>query len=79
MPIYSMKNTETGDVFEVTLKMSERQPYLDANPHLEQVFTKFPGIGDPMRLGVTKVSDGFADILKHAKKNHLHSTINTRR
>jgi hypothetical protein len=75
MPIYSMRNNETLEEFEVTLKYSELGEYLKENPHIQQIFTKFPGMGDPVRLGVRKPDDGFRDVLKKAKI-HKHNTIN---
>lgn len=78
MPTYSMRNKDTGEVFTVTLKMAEREEYLNNNPHLEQILTNFPGVCDSIRLGITKPPDSFNDILKHAKKSHLHSTIRAR-
>lgn len=70
MPVYSFENKETNEQFELTMSMAEREPYLEANPNIKQIFTKFPGIGDPGRLGITKVDDGFKDVLKNVKKHH---------
>lgn len=78
MPTYSMRNKDTQEVFDVQLKMAEREPYLLANPHLEQIFTTFPAIGDSVRLGITKPDRSFNDVLLKAKNAHLHSTVNTR-
>lgn len=75
MPIYSMRNNETLEEFEVTLKYSELEEYLKENPHIQQIFTKFPGMGDPVRLGLRKPDEGFRDVLKKAKI-HKHNTIN---
>ena len=75
MPIYSMRNNETLEEFEVTLKYSELEKYLKENPHIQQIFTKFPGFGDPVRLGLRKPDEGFRDVLKKAKI-HKHNTIN---
>ena len=75
MPIYSMRNNETLEEFEVTLKYSELEEYLKENPHIQQIFTKFPGMGDPVRLGLRKPDQGFRDVLKKAKI-HKHNTIN---
>jgi hypothetical protein len=75
MPIYSMRNNETLEEFEVTLKYSELEEYLKENPHIKQIFTKFPGMGDPVRLGLRRPDDGFRDVLKKAKI-HKHNTIN---
>lgn len=70
-----MRNNETLEEFEVTLKYSELEEYLKENPHIQQIFTKFPGMGDPVRLGLRRPDDGFRDVLKKAKI-HKHNTIN---
>ena len=76
MPTYSMRNTETNEIFEIHLKMSDREPYLAANPHIVQVFTVAPAIGDSVRLGKRKPDMGFREVLQKAQV-HKHNTINT--
>jgi hypothetical protein len=77
MPTYTFTNTETNETFDKFLSLAEREEFLKNNPHMKQNLTT-PAIGDPMRLGVTKTADGFNDLLKNAKKENLHSTIETR-
>ena len=77
MPIYSMRDKETQEEFEVTLKFSELDTYLSENPHLQQTFNKFPGIGDSIRLGVRKPDDGFRDVLRTVRHHHKKDNINT--
>ncbi len=75
MPVYSIQNTETLDEFEVSMKYSELTEYLGQNPQLKQIFTRFPGVVDPTRIGVRKTDNSFRDVLSKAKSAHLHSTI----
>lgn len=75
MPIYSMRNNQTQEEFEVNMKYSDLSEYLKSNPHIQQIFTKFPGMVDPVRVGIRKPDDGFRDVLKKAKI-HKHNTIN---
>ena len=75
MPSYSFENTETNEQFDLILSMSERETYLKENPHIKQIFKRFPGVVDPVRLGRMKPDDGFRDVLKKAKI-HKHNTIN---
>lgn len=77
MPTYNFINIETNETETVFLKMSELDEYKKANPHLKQQLVA-PPIGDPVRLGITRTSDGMNDLLKHVKKSHLHSTVQTR-
>ena len=37
MPSYSFRNTETGDEWEDILTISEREKFLEQNPHIEQL------------------------------------------
>ncbi len=77
MPIYSMRNNRTQEEFEVTLKYSELEIYLKENSDIQQIFTKFPGTGDSVRLGIRKPDDNFRDVLKNVKHHHKKDSINT--
>lgn len=77
MPIYSVMNTNTEEVFEVNMKFTEFEQYLKDNTHFKQVFTKFPSIGDPVRLGRRKPDDGFRDVLRNVQHHHKKDSINT--
>lgn len=82
MPLYTFRNEETDEVTEMMMKISELDDFKAANPHLKQLITGVPLIGDPARLGVTKTPDSFNSLLKHIKKGNdrgrIKSTINTR-
>lgn len=75
MPIYSVRNNTTNEEFEVNMKFSELESYLKENPHLQQIFNRFPAFGDPVRLGLRKPDDGFRDVLRKVK-SHKYNTIN---
>jgi hypothetical protein len=77
LPVYSMRNTETHEDFEVSMKYSDLAEYLQSNPKLKQAFTKFPGVCDSARIGGIKTPDSFKDVLRNVKSHHLHSTIET--
>lgn len=77
MPIYSVMNTNTEEVFEVNMKFTEFEQYLKDNTHFKQVFTKFPAVGDSIRLGVRKPDDGFRDVLRNVQHHHKKDSINT--
>jgi hypothetical protein len=77
MPIYSIRNNETLEEFELNVKYSELEEYLKSNPQMQQIFTKFPGLGDPVRLGIKKPDDSFRDVLKNVKHHHKKDNINT--
>lgn len=76
MPVYSIMNKDTEEVFEINIKYTDLENYLSENNHLKQVFTRFPGTGDPTRLGIRKPDDGFRDVLKTVKSHHRKNVIN---
>lgn len=55
--------------------MSERETYLEENPHVKQTIKKAPALGDSVRLGLRKPDQGFREVLQKAKV-HKHNTIN---
>lgn len=77
MPIYSVMNKDTEEVFEVNMKFTEFEQYLKDQPNLIQVFNKFPALGDSVRLGLRKPDDGFRDVLKNVKHHHKKDSVNT--
>jgi hypothetical protein len=78
MPIYSVMDRNTNEVFEVNMKFTEFEQYLKENSdNIKQVFTKFPATGDPVRLGKVKPDDGFRDVLRNVRHHHKKDSINT--
>lgn len=76
MPTYSMKDTETGEEFELSLSSyKDLEPWLESHPTIKQVFRKFPGHVDPVTVGVTRTDNTFRDVLKEVKKAHIRSTV----
>ena len=78
MPAYSFRNNDTGEEFDLTMKMAEREEFLNSNPHIQQIFTKFPGVVDPRVTGHQRHSDGFNDLLRNMAKHHYGNTIQYR-
>jgi hypothetical protein len=72
-----MRNNETLEEFEINIKYSELEEYLKTNPHIQQIFTRFPGTGDPVRLGLRKPDDNFRDVLRNVQHHHKKDSINT--
>ena len=65
--IYTFKNNDTGEVFEKHMRMAEKEPYLDENPHLSLVITAVPMSYSGTGSITSKTSDGFNDVLKRIK------------
>lgn len=77
MPSYTFINRKTGERLDTICSVAEREQFLINNPDFHQP-PVCPAIGDSIRLGVTKTSDGFQELLKNAKRYHKDNTINTR-
>jgi len=70
MPNYTFRNNETNETFDISMSISERDQYVLNNPHLTQLITGAPAIGDSVRLGVRKPDDNFRDVLREIKSHH---------
>lgn len=85
MPTYTFKDTNTEERFEISMRIAELDDYKLQNPHLTQLITGAPSIGDAHRLGRIKPDAGFRDVLNKVKEHHPGSrfkdgaknTINT--
>lgn len=58
MPKYSFEDQKTGEEHEVDMPYSELEKYLADNPNIRQTFRM--NLGDPVRMGVTKVPSDFS-------------------
>lgn len=74
MPIYSFKDKESGDVFDLLLKISEKQDFLDANPQLESIITGAPKIISG-REGGHKPDEGFNELLSRIGEANPHTNL----
>ena len=73
MPTYEFLNTETGEEFEVLMKISEREEYLKNNPHIQPILS-----APALVTGVStsnKVPDGFKEVLSKAAEAHPSSPL----
>ena len=67
MPIYEIENTETGEIFEILMKISDKERLLQKNPHFRQVPSapalNFGGVGDRVKrdCGMNDVLSKIAD------------------
>ena len=62
MPLYEFEDTDTGETFELQMKIAEKADFLKANPNVRQV------IGTPMIVGgvdgLRKPDEGFNEVLQ---------------
>ena len=66
--IYTFKNNDTGEVFEKHMRMAEKEPYLEANPHLSSVITAANISYSGHRSTISQTDDTFNDVMKGIKK-----------
>lgn len=73
MPTYTFMNTETQEVFEVFMKISELDAYRAEHPELQLQVAACATVLDPMRLGLgrpgTTVPDGFREVMRNIANN----------
>lgn len=76
MPNYTFRDTQTDEVFESTMKIAERDEFLEKNPHIKQLPCA-PRTVDAYNAGRMRTSEDFNSLLKGMKATHRNSTINT--
>ena len=74
MPTYNFENTETGEITEESMKISERDEFLENNPQLKTVMLSAPGTvkatGDR-----TKAPNGFKEVLSKVAEANPTSAL----
>jgi len=76
MPTYDFKDTNTDKEWTEFMSISEKESFLQANPHITQLPSS-AFLGDPVLQGRLKPEGGFRDLLKDIKRKHHRSNINT--
>lgn len=78
MPNYSLHNTQTDERWIAQMGIAEKEQYLKDNPHIVQELTTAISLGDPVRLGIKRIDNGFRDVLRSVAKAHpLSKGVNT--
>lgn len=74
--LYEFINTETQEVFEKSVRLSELDQYLADNPTIRRHYSAPPAIGDTVRMGLTKTPESFRHLLKNiSKRAGMRSTV----
>jgi len=74
MPIYTFRNTETEEEFELAMMVSERKTYLESNPNVEQLITSGTKIVHERGTNL-RVDDGFRESLSRVKEKYRINNI----
>jgi putative FmdB family regulatory protein len=66
MPFYDFKCNDCSEIFSVSCRIAEREnqecPHCKSKSY-ESHHTGMPAFGDPVRLGVRTIDDGFREVL----------------
>lgn len=73
MPTYSFINNDTGEEFDMFMRISEREEYLKTNPNIQPIVTA-PAIVSGV-AGQRRVPDGFKDVLSKVSEAHPTSEV----
>lgn len=72
MPTYTFQNTDTGEVFDKVLRISEKDNFLKDNPNLKSVVT---GINIVAGVGSIKSDSGWKENLSRIAEAHPRSAL----
>jgi len=76
MPTYNFLNTETGEEFQMFLKMDELDQYKLDNPNIQQMPSS-PALVSGTGMAVSRTDEGWKDTLRSIKKaSGRNNTIN---
>ena len=75
MPTYNFLNTETGEEFESFMRISERDEYLNSNPHIQPVVTAPAIVSGVSTSTQYRVPDGFKEVLSKVSEAHPGSDL----
>jgi predicted RND superfamily exporter protein len=75
MPTYEFLNKETGEEFEVLMKISEREEYLKNNPHIQPILTAPSIVSGVSTSNANRVPDGFKEVLSKVAEKHPTSKV----
>ena len=75
MPTYEFLNTETGEEFEVLMKISEREEFLKNNPHIQPILSAPALVSGVFTSKQNRVPDGFKEVLSKVAEAHPGSSL----
>lgn len=68
MPIYNFRNKQTGEITEVSLRISELDKYKEDNPDLESVILSAPGLTSGHKTARQLAGGDWNNMLDNIKK-----------
>jgi predicted nucleic acid-binding Zn ribbon protein len=74
MPNYTFQDTNTGDIQEVFMRISELTEFKESNPHLKQLITGAPALAGSVSLR-DKRPDGFKEVMSRVAEANPTSQV----
>lgn len=75
MPNYTFEDTNTGDVYEMTMRIAERDEFVKDNPHMKQLITGAPMVVSGIGSGGVKPGGGLDEVFAKASEAHPDSPL----
>jgi len=72
MPVYTFKDLETDEIFDVSMRMSELDDYKKENPNHERYFDEVPAL---ISGSGKSVDGGFKEVLTKISEAHPDSPL----
>lgn len=75
MPRYTFLDNDTDEIFEIDLKISEREIFLNANPNLKQLILDAPSIVAGVGSIDSKMDSGWKEQLQRIAEANPNSPL----
>ena len=72
MPTYTFENTKTGKVYDEYMSISQRETYLEQNPHIKQLINKINIVSG---TGGIKTDSGWKENMSRIAEAHPTSPL----
>ena len=78
MPLYDFLNTETGEQFSTFMKISEKETFLEENPHVQSLILGAPSLARGSSTTGFKNDNGWKENLSRIAEAHPNSALATK-
>lgn len=72
MPVYTFYNKETDETYDKLMKISEKETYLNDNPHVESIISAPAIVGDHV---VKRMDGGMKEVFSRISQAHPNSPL----
>ena len=70
MPTYTFENTKTGEQFDDMMSISEKEAYLEKNPHIRQLINQINIVSGVVGMGRMKSDQGWKEMQSRIAEAH---------